>query len=264
MTHLLAETDLLKIKKVSEKDNFGVFVFEPLSPGYGTTLGNGLRRILLSSLEGAAITSIKVEGAQHEFSTISGVKEDLVNIMLNLKSLKLRSHSEEPIQLKLSKTGPGKVMAADFEKNPQIEIIDPNHLIATLDKNKKLELQATVDKGRGYIAADSRGEERLPLGTIALDAIYSPIEKVNFQVENTRVGGRTDFDKLTLEITTDSTISPSKALWQAAQILVDHFQVVTFELKVENVKPEKDIKKVKKAPKKAKKSPKTKKIKKKK
>lgn len=256
MSYILPETDLLKIKRVSEKDNVGVFEFEPLSPGYGTTLGNALRRVLLSSLQGAAITTVKISGAQHEFSTISGVKEDIVNIILNLKSLKLISHTDEKVTLKLQKQGTGKVTAADFSKNPQIEMVHPAHEIANLDKGGKLNLEVTVEKGRGYVSADSHSEERMPLGTVALDAIYSPIEKIHFKVENTRVGGRTDFDKLTLEITTDGTVSPSKSLLQSAQILLDHLGLLTSEIKVEE--PERKAVDKKKAEKAAKKSPKKK------
>lgn len=233
MAYTLAETQLLKFQKIQEKKDFGVFVLEPLFPGYGPTIGNALRRVLLSSLEGSAITHLKIEGVSHEFSTLKGVKEDVVEIILNLKALRLKLHGEEPVVLKLAKKGPAKVVAGDFAKNPQVTIIDPDFYLATLDKDGKLNLEATVAKGRGYVPTELRKDEKLPLGTIAIDSIFSPIRKVHFSIDNTRVGERTDFNKLTMEITTDGTILPSEALKTACQILQDHYQFLVSEVKVE-------------------------------
>lgn len=250
MEFTLPETNLLNVQKVSEKDNLGIFILEPLSPGYGITVGNSLRRALLSSLEGAAIAQVKIEGVSHEFSTIPGCQEDVVDIILNLKKLRLKSDSNEPIILKLNKKGPGKITAADFEKNSQVEIVDQDHYLAQLDTKGKISLQATVEKGRGYIPIEDRKTEKLPLGTIAMDAIFSPVKKVHYTNENTRVGGKTNFDKLTMEITTDGSITPTAALVNAGKILSEHFGLVTeLEKEVAAKKaPTKAKKTVKKTP----------------
>jgi len=226
MEFTLPETNLLKVSRMSEKGNLGIFVLEPLSPGYGMTVGNSLRRVLLSSLEGAAITRVKIAGVSHEFSTLPGCRDDVVDIILNLKKMRLKSDSNEPITLKLSKKGPGDVKASDFAKNAQVQIVDPAHYLAQLDSKGKISLEATVEKGRGYIPVEERKEEKMPLGTIALDAVFTPVKKVHYTVENTRVGGKTNFDKLSLEITTDGSISPTAALSSAAKILSEHFALV--------------------------------------
>lgn len=247
MSLVFTETELVKIKG-EKKDKFQTkFIFEPLAPGFGLTLGHALRRVLLSSLTGAAITHVKIVDSTHEFSTLPGVKEDVIEIILNLKSLRLKSNSEEPEILKLNKKGPGKVCAEDFDKNSQVEIIDPKHHIAQLDKKGKLVLEVTVQNGRGYVPTEARDNEKLPLGTISVDAIYTPIKKINYEVENTRVGDRTDFDKLTLDITTDGSIDPENALSQATQILLDYFNVIkNSSLKKEKAKITTTSKKIKK------------------
>lgn len=225
--YILPETELVKINQIkSEKSDQETFVLEPLLPGYGMTLGNALRRVLLSSLNGSAISSVKINGINHEFSTIPGVKEDVVKIILNLKGLRIKSHSDEPTTLRLIKKGAGKALAKDFTKNAMVEIIDPNFVIATLDKSAKLDMEVTIEKGRGYVPTERRKEEKLPLGTIAIDSIFTPIKKIYYNVVNTRVGGMTNFDKLTITITTDGSITPKNALILANKILLEHFGVV--------------------------------------
>lgn len=233
--NLLPEIELMKIHSINEEKDSASFVIEPLLPGYGMTLGNALRRVLFSSLSGSALTSVKIEGVDHEFSTISGVKEDVVDIILNLKSLRVKSFSDEQVTLKLSKKGPGPVKAKDFAKNSQVEIVDPNFIIATLDKNGKISMEVTVEKGRGYVPTEQRKEEKLPIGTIALDSIFSPIKKVRYQVDNTRVGGMTNYDKLTIDITTDGSISPRESLEKATNIILEHFTIIAGSLKAKDI-----------------------------
>jgi len=227
MSYILNDLNLLEIKSQRLEDNKSTqFVIEPLSPGYGVTVGNTLRRILLSSLEGAAIKSVKIVGASHEFSTLKGVKEDVVDLILNLKTTRFKLTGDGPVMLELSVKGPKKVTAADFKKNSQIEIVDPDHYIASVEKSGKLDLEVEIDRGRGYVPIEKKLDEKLPLGTIMVDSIYTPVKKVKFDVENTRVGGMTDYNRLVIEITTDGTISPSDALKTAAQIMSEHLQVV--------------------------------------
>lgn len=220
---IIEDIKLLQSKTISTDDNSATFEMEPFFPGYGVTIGHALRRVLLTSLHGSAITSVKIEGVTHEFSTIKGVKEDVIEIILNLKHLIVKSHSNEPVILKLNKKGPGKVTSGDFAKNAQIEILDPNQYIATLEKNSKLNMEVTVEQGYGYVPVEKR-EEKMPLGHIAIDAIYNPVKKINYFVENTRVGGKTDYDKLILNITTTGTISPEEALHQSIEILMSYFE----------------------------------------
>lgn len=202
-----------------------MFEVEELYPGYGITLGNALRRVLLSSLEGAAATSFRIKGISHEFSTLPGVIEDVIEISLNLKKLRLKLFSSEQQKLKLSVKGEKVVKAGDFEENSEVQIINPDlHLAALTEKNAELELEVTVDRGIGYLPSETRKKEKLPIGVIALDAIFSPIRRVNFEVENMRVGDRTDFNRLRIHIETDGTISPLEALKESTQILIDHFQ----------------------------------------
>ena len=226
MEYILPETNLLQIKTMEKLGNDGIFVIEPLSPGYGVTLANAMRRVLLSSLEGAAITSVKIEGATHEFTTVPGVKEDVVEIILNLKTLRFKLHQDEPAVLKLSVKGPKTVTAADFSANSACEIVNKDVFIATLDKTSKLEMEITIEKGRGYVPVERRAEEKMPLGTIAIDSIFTPVKKVHYEVENTRVGGMTNFDKITLEVATDGSLDPEEALNRAAGILVEHFSLI--------------------------------------
>ncbi len=207
--------------------NKGVFTIEPCYYGYGTTLGNALRRVLLSSLPGAAVTAIKINGVQHEFSAVEHVKEDVVEIILNFKLLRLKVHSAEPVVLKLKATGEKIVTAADIEKNSDVEIINKDLHLATLtDKKADFEVDITVSQGRGYVATESRDKEKLDIGTIAIDSIFTPIANVGFTVENTRVGQITNFDKLTLTIETDGTITPEFAFQSSVDILLDHFQLL--------------------------------------
>lgn len=218
--------DQIKITQESISDQEARFVIEPLLPGYGMTVGHALRRVILNSLRGAAVSYVKIDGADHEFATLKGMKEDVVDLILNLKTLRVRSESEEPVVIKLSKKGAGKVTAADFEASSDVEIIDKDHYLTTLDKDGKLSMEVTIERGRGYITTEQKVDEKLPLGTIAVDSIFSPIKKIHYEVTNTRVGGQTDYDKLTLEITTDGTVTPAEAFEYAAEILVNHFSIV--------------------------------------
>ncbi|MEA2639613.1 MAG: DNA-directed polymerase subunit alpha [Chloroflexota bacterium] len=203
----------------------GQFVVEPLESGFGLTIGNALRRVLLSSLAGAAVTAIKIEDVYHEFSTIPGVREDTTELILNLKQVRLKSYTEteEPINVRLEATGPGVVTAGDIQVPPEIEVVNPGTPIATLDsRDARLDMVLTIEKGRGYVTAD--GREAPSIGVIPIDAVFTPIRRVNYKVEKTRVGARTDYDRLLIEIQTDGSIGPKDALGQAAQILIDHFQ----------------------------------------
>lgn len=214
---------------VKEADsNQATFVLEPLHTGFGVTLGNSLRRVLLSSLSGAAITGFKVEGAKHEFSTLEGVKEDLIEVMLNLKQVRFRVFSNEPQTLILNKKGKGKLTAGDIETNADVEVINPDQHIATLDNAKaKLSMELRVEKGRGYHSVDERKNGEDEIGLIAVDALYSPVTRVRYKVEHTRVGQVTNLDRLVLDLETDGSVSPEDALQQAANILVEQFGVVS-------------------------------------
>lgn len=252
--YLLPETELIQIKATTPNKASGTFVIEPLSPGYGVTLGNSLRRILLSSLEGAAVTSFRCEGISHEFSTLKGMREDIIEFILNLKSLRLELLSKEPTTLYLEKKGPGEIRASEFKKNPEVRIIDPNHYLATLEKGGSLRCQVTAERGRGYLSVEKRTDEKKPLGTILIDAVFTPIRKVHYEVVNTRVGGITNFDKLTLDITTDGTISAGDALNKATQILLEHLGLLKQASEGQQLKEKTPPKKITtKTPKKAKK-----------
>ncbi len=218
-----------KAKLVFEdkKNNIAVFEIDKLYRGWGTTLGNALRRVLLSSLAGAAITAVKIKGVSHEFSTIPGVKEDVVEIMLNLKRIRLRIIGKEEEKLFLKVKGKGEVRAGDIKKNANVKIINPEEKIATITDNKTtLEMELTVQKGIGYEPVEQRKTTKVPIGTILLDAIYSPIKKVGYEVEDVRVGKRTDFNKLRLSIQTDGSISPTEALIEASELLLEHFSLI--------------------------------------
>lgn len=205
-----------------ENGKYGKFVIEPLERGFGTTMGNSLRRVLLSSLPGAAVTAIKIDGIQHEFSTIPGVKEDVTEIILNLKELSVRLHSDVPKTLVLSGNGAGALTAADITPDAELQIFNPELHICTLNEDASLRMEITFEKGRGYNPADKNKRPGLPIGTIAIDSIFSPVSKANFSVENTRVGQITDYDKLTLEVWTDGSFTPDEACSIAAKILSDH------------------------------------------
>jgi DNA-directed RNA polymerase subunit alpha len=221
-------SDTVKIKKVKETATAGVFEIEGLYRGYGLTVGNSLRRVLLSSLPGAAITRFKIKGVGHEFTTIPGVVEDVVEIGLNLKKVRFRFFADTPQTLMLKVKGEKEVTAGDIKVNPQVEVQNPDCHIATLtSKTAELEMELVVEKGLGYVPVEARRVERLPIGTIAIDAIFSPVTNVNFRVENMRVGDRTDYNKVQLEIETDGTLSPSAALHKAINILADHFKKIS-------------------------------------
>ena len=214
--------------------NSTIFVIEPLHTGYGNTLGNSLRRVLLSSINGAAIVAFRVEGAQHEFTTLPGVKEDVVEIMMNLKAIALRLHSDEPIEVSLDKKGAGVVTAGDISPNAELEVVDPLAVICTIDDPKgKVKFDLVIDAGRGYLTAEESAVARLHSDMIALDAMYSPVTRVRYKVESTRVGHMTDLDKLTLTIDTDGSISPKDAFEEAAAILVNQYQALAGSTTVE-------------------------------
>lgn len=234
----LSET--VSIKTVSENETEGVFEIDGLYTGYGMTIGSALRRAMLSSLPGAAITQIKVKGANHEFTTVAGVIEDMVEIILNLKRIRFRIHTSEPQVLTLKYKGEGAVKASDIQTNDLVEVITPDAHIATVsDKSADFEMELTVEKDLGYVPAESRKMEKLSVGVVALDAIFSPVIKVNFEVENTRVEDRTDYNKLILTIETDGSITPSQALKKAGRILQDHFTKVGA---IEAVEPKTHVK----------------------
>ncbi|MFH2063252.1 MAG: DNA-directed RNA polymerase subunit alpha [bacterium] len=211
-----------------EDENTATLVVEPCYHGYGTTLGNTLRRVLLSSLPGAAVTAVKIIGAQHEFSGIDGVKEDILEIVLNLKELRLRVFSDAPVRLHLSAKGEKEVTAADIEANSDVEIANPELHIATLtDKKSSFEMEIIVERGRGYVTVEERSDETPELGTIAVDAVFSPVREVGYQVENARVGDVTNYDRLTMNIETDGTITPKEAIDQSVCILLDYFSLLS-------------------------------------
>lgn len=212
------------------------FVIEPLHTGYGMTLGNSLRRVLLSSIAGAAITAFKIEGVTHEFTTVPGVKEDVVDIMLNLKSVRIRSHSEEPVELKLEKKGAGAVTAGDIKTTADVEVINPDFVICTIDDPKAtVSIDLVVESGRGYRTIEESGEQRVHGDMIALDAFFSPVQRVRYKVESTRVGQMTNLDKLLLTVDTDGTLSPKDAFEEAAAILINQYTALAGSTRVEAV-----------------------------
>ena len=218
----------VSIKTISEDSKHGVFEVEGLFTGYGITVGNALRRALLSSLPGAAVTEIKIKNASHEFSTLPGVKEDLVELSLGFKKLRFRMHTDEPQTLLLKVKGEKEVTARDIQSNSDVEIVNLDEALATLtSKEAELDIEIKVERGLGYSPVEARKEGRLAIGTIAIDAVFSPVQKVNYTSENMRVSDRTDYNKLRLEIETDGTISPSSALHKSANILKDHFEKIS-------------------------------------
>ena len=217
---------------VHEEGNEATFEIAPYFPGYGPTVGNALRRVLLSSLPGAAVSGARFEGVEHEFSTIPGVVEDVISVLLNLKRLRLKVHGESAVELRLKAKGEKVVTAADIEKVSNVEVVHPEHVIAHLtDKDAVLDMTLTVQRGRGYVPVETREQEQRPLGTIAVDAIFTPVERVSFRVENVRVGQETEYHKLILTIRTDGTLSPKEALVQASSILEDHFKALAGDVK---------------------------------
>lgn len=220
------EKPKIETAEFSASGDYGRFVLEPLERGYGTTLGNSLRRVLLSSLPGYAITSVKIDGVFHEFSTIKGVKEDVTEIVLNLKSVILKIHGDGPKTMYIDASGAGVVTAGDINTDSEVEIINPDLPIATLDADAHLSMELTCDKGRGYVSAERNKAIMQPIiGVIAIDSIYTPVLKVNYTVENTRVGQITDYDKLTLEVWTDGTINAKEAVSLGAKILNEHLSL---------------------------------------
>ena len=216
----------IEVAEISEDRKYGKFVVEPLERGYGITLGNSLRRIMLSSLPGAAVSQVKIDGVLHEFSSIPGVKEDVTEIIMNIKSLAIRNNStgNEPKTAYIEFEGEGVVKASNIQVDQDIEIFNPDLTIATLSggKDSSLNMELTITKGRGYISADKNKSDDLPIGVIAIDSIYTPVERVNLTVENTRVGQITDFDKLTLDVYTNGTLAPDEAVSLAAKVLSEH------------------------------------------
>ena len=208
-------------------DSYGKYVVEPLERGYGTTLGNSLRRVLLSSLPGTAVTSVKIAGVQHEFSTIPGVKEDVTEIVLNIKGIIARLHCQGPKTVYIEASGECVVTAGDIKPDADVEILNPEHRIATLGPDASLSMELVINHGRGYVSADKNKAAQPIIGTIPVDSIYTPVLKVNYTVENTRVGNQTDFDKLTIEVWTDKTITARDAVGLGAKILCDHFTIFT-------------------------------------
>ena len=237
----------LSKEETTATDTYAKFIAEPFETGYGHTIGNSIRRVLLSSLEGAAITSVKIDGAMHEFTTVDGAVEDVTDIVLNLKQVKFKAHSREPQTLLLSVNREGAVTAGDIELNQNIEIVNPGQIICTLDRKKKLEMELEVRVGRGFCPGDENKKIDQPIGVIAIDSLFSPVTRVRYAVEAARVGQRTDYDKLIIEIWTDGRISPDDALTQASAILQHHLDVfvgydknaVEFEIEI---KPQDDEK----------------------
>ena len=226
-------TELIKPKRIlleNKKDDFNdsqrtaILVAEPLERGFGLTIGNALRRILLSSLQGSAITSLKIKGVLHEFSTIPGVKEDVTDIILNIKGVAIKMHNQGPNKVYLKVKGPGEIKASQFETGPDIEIMDPNKIIMTLDENADVEIEANVENGKGYVSANVAEDSGKIIGQIPIDALFSPVKKVSYKVENTRVGQVTDFDKLIMNVETNGVLSPEDAVALAARIVQEQFQ----------------------------------------
>jgi DNA-directed RNA polymerase subunit alpha len=226
-----------RITSESVEENRGSFVIEPLDRGFGYTFGNSLRRVLLSSLAGAAVTSVRIEGVAHEFSTITGVKEDVTDIVLNLKGIVCRMHSDaSEIEAALVATGPGDITAADIDLPSGVEILNPEVHIATLEKKARLELYLTIGRGRGYRPAEDNKSPDQPIGVIPIDSIFSPVRRVAYAVEQARVGQRTDFDKLTLDIETDGSVDPQAALREAAELLISQLAIFTDEDRIEELR----------------------------
>lgn len=221
-----------KVKEYIKDSHYGKFELEPLGRGFGTTLGNALRRVMLSSLPGDAITSVKIDGVAHEFQKIDGVVEDVTAIVLNLKSIVIKNHAKDENKIiRLTKNTPGVVTAGDIEKDADIEILNPDQVIATLVEGGSLNMEMTIGSGRGYVVADDNKKllqnDKTKIGAIAIDSLYSPVERINYEVETARVGQNNNFDKLILEVWTNGSISPEEALALAARILIEHFEILT-------------------------------------
>lgn len=236
-----------QVKVVKKDGSRATFEISPLTPGYGATIANPLRRVLLSSLDGAAITSIKIKGVDHEFSSVPGVMEDVIQIILNVKKVRFKLYSEGPVKVTLSVKGDKEVTAADIKLTSDVEVLNESQHIATLtDKKSEFEMELDIEKGVGYVPVEQRQKEKLSIGTIAIDAIFSPVKIVNFTVENVRVGQRIDFNKIVLDIETDGSIEPEEALKRASDILIKHFETIG-AVEVPERKEEKPKKKITKA-----------------
>ena len=223
----MIEFEKPNITKIDENKDYGKFVVEPLERGYGTTLGNSLRRVLLASLPGAAVTSINIEGVLHEFDTVPGVREDVMQIILNIKGIAVKSYVKDEKIIELDVQGPAEITAGDILTDSDIEIVNPDHYLFTIGEGSSLKATMTVNSGRGYVPADENKKDNAPVGTLAVDSIYTPVTKVNYQVEPARVGSNDGFDKLTLEILTNGTIIPEDALGLSARILTEHLDLFT-------------------------------------
>lgn len=223
----MIEFEKPNITKIDENKDYGKFVIEPLERGYGTTLGNSLRRVLLASLPGAAVTSINIDGVLHEFDTVPGVREDVMQIILNIKGIAVKSYVEDEKIIELDVEGPAEVTAGDILTDSDIEIVNPDHYLFTIGEGSSLKATMTVNSGRGYVPADENKKDNAPVGTLVVDSIYTPVTKVNYQVEPARVGSNDGFDKLTLEILTNGTIIPEDALGLSARILTEHLDLFT-------------------------------------
>ena len=223
----MIEFEKPNITKIDENKDYGKFVIEPLERGYGTTLGNSLRRVLLASLPGAAVTSINIDGVLHEFDTVPGVREDVMQIILNIKGIAVKSYVEDEKIIELDVEGPAEITAGDILTDSDVEIVNPDHYLFTIGEGSSLKATMTVNSGRGYVPADENKKDNAPVGTLAVDSIYTPVTKVNYQVEPARVGSNDGFDKLTLEILTNGTIIPEDALGLSARILTEHLDLFT-------------------------------------
>jgi DNA-directed RNA polymerase subunit alpha len=221
--------DKIRFDEETLTDIYGKLIAEPLERGFGITLGNSLRRVLLSSIEGAAVVAIKIPGALHEFSTIKGVKEDVVDIILNVKKLRFKLHTDGKKTATIKITGPGNVTGGDIKSDASFDVLNPEQMIATLDKDANFEAEMHIKKGKGYVPSELNKEEGLPVNMIAVDSIFTPIKKVNFIVEKARVGRATDYDRLIMEIWTDGSITPQKAITKAASIIIEHMELFLLE-----------------------------------
>lgn len=235
----LIKPNKLDIQSGQENTNRATVVAEPLERGFGLTLGNALRRILLSSLQGAAVTAIQIDGVLHEFSSFPGVREDVTDIVLNVKAIALRMHAEGPKRMRLAAEGPGEVMAGMIETGPDIEIMNPDHIICSLDHGAAISMELTVENGKGYVAGNANRAEDAPIGLIPVDAIFSPVRQVTYKVDNSRVGQVTDYDKLSMSLETDGSLTPEDAIAYAARILQDQLQLfINFEEPRADAEPE--------------------------
>jgi DNA-directed RNA polymerase subunit alpha len=226
----LIKPQKLEVSQTRDRRRTATMVAEPLERGFGMTLGNALRRVLLSSLQGAAVTSVQIDGVLHEFSSIAGVREDVTDIILNIKEIALAMHAEGPKRLVLRKAGPGVVTAGDIQETADVQVLNPNHVICTLDEGAEIRMEFTVNLGKGYVAAERNRPEDAPIGLMPVDSLYSPVKRVSYRVENTREGQILDYDKLTMTVETDGSVSPEDAVAYAARILQDQLQIfINFE-----------------------------------